>query len=100
MPGEEFLFLEEAIIVLLLIAAVVAIVAKRLKIPYPVGLGLIGLELGRLIPRKIAVSPQLILALLGAPLVFDAVFHVRLEDLRRDFWLIVLLAVPGVILTT
>ena len=100
MPREQFLFLEEAIIVLLLIAAVVAIVAKRLKIPYTVGLVLIGLVLGLLIPQKIGVSPQLILALLVPPLVFDAAFHIRLDDLRRDFWLIVLLAVPGVILTT
>ncbi len=51
-------------------------------------------------PEKIDVSPQLILALLVPPLVFDAAFHIRLDDLRRDFWLILLLAVPGVILTT
>src|SRR5512140_1490780 len=100
MPSQNFIFLEEAIIILLLIASVVAIVAKRLKIPYTVGLVLIGLALGLLSPRKIEISPQLILALLVPPLVFDAAFHIRLDDLRRDFWLIVLLAVPGVILTT
>ncbi len=100
MPGQNFLLLEEAIIVLLLIASVVAIVAKRFKIPYTVGLVLMGLALGLLSEQKIEVSPQLILALLVPPLVFEAAFHIRLDDLRRDFWLIVLLAVPGVILTT
>lgn len=100
MNGRNFLLLEEAIIILLLIAAVVAIVARRLKIPYTVGLVLMGLGLGLLTAQKIEVSPQLILALLVPPLVFDAAFHIRLDDLRRDFWLILLLAVPGVILTT
>ena len=100
MSGENFLLLEEAIIVLLLIASVVAIVARRFNIPYTVGLVLIGLALGLLSPQKFEVSPQLILALLVPPLVFEAAFHIRLDDLRRDFWLIVLLAVPGVIFTT
>ena len=100
MNGQDFLLLEEGIILLLLIAAVVAIVARRLRIPYTVGLVLMGLALGLLSAQKIEISPQLILALLVPPLVFDAAFHIRLDDLRRDFWLILLLAVPGVILTT
>src|SRR5512140_1903996 len=100
MSGENFLLLEEVIIVLLLVASVVAIVARRFKIPYTVGLVLMGLALGVLVPQKIEVSPQLILALLVPPLVFEAAFHIRLNDLGRDFWLVLLLAVPGVILTT
>jgi CPA1 family monovalent cation:H+ antiporter len=91
---------EAAIILLLVVAAAVAVASRRLRIPYTVGLVLIGLALGLLIPQKIQVSSELILALLIPPLVFDAAFHIRLEDLRRDFWLILLLAVPGVILTT
>ncbi len=100
MNGDNFLLLEEAVIILLLIASVVAVVARRFKIPYTVGLVLIGLALGLLSAQKIDVSPQLILALLVPPLVFDAAFHISLDNLRRDFWLILLLAVPGVILTT
>ncbi len=100
MAGQNFLLLEEAIIILLLIASVVAVAARRFQIPYTVGLVLMGLALGMLVPQKIDVSAQVILALLVPPLVFEAAFHIRLEDLRRDFWLIVLLAVPGVILTT
>jgi CPA1 family monovalent cation:H+ antiporter len=100
MNGANFLVIEEAMIVLLLIASTVAIVARRLRIPYTVGLVLIGLALGLLTPQAIQVSPQLILALLVPPLVFDGAFHIRLEDLQRDFWFILLLAVPGVILTT
>ena len=100
MFGQNFILIEEAIIILLLIASVVAIMAKRFKIPYTVGLVLMGLVLGLLSAQKIDISPEVILALLVPPLVFDAAFHIRLDDLRRDFWLILLLAVPGVILTT
>ncbi len=100
MPGQNFLLVEEAIIILLLVASVVAVVAKRIKIPYTVGLVLMGLAMGLLSEQKFEISPQLILALLVPPLVFDAAFHIRLDDLRRDFWLITLLAVPGVIFTT
>ena len=100
MTGANFLAVEQAMIVLLLIASAVAIAARRLRIPYTVGLVLIGLALGLLTAQEIQISPQLILALLVPPLVFDGAFHIRLDDLRRDFWFILLLAVPGVILTT
>jgi monovalent cation:H+ antiporter, CPA1 family len=100
MSEQNFLVLEEIIILLLLVASVVAVVARRLKIPYTVGLVLIGLALGILSEQKIEISQNLILALLVPPLVFDAAFHIRMDDLRRDFWLILLLAVPGVIVTT
>ncbi len=100
MTGQNFLPIEEIIILLLLVASVVALVAKRFKIPYTVGLVLIGLVMGLLTAQKIEVSPQLILGLLVPPLVFEAAFHIRLDDLRRDFWLLLLLAVPGVIFST
>ena len=98
--GEGIIFIEEVIIILLLIAAVVAITARQLRLPYTVGLVLIGLALAFLTPTDINISPQIILALLVPPLVFEAAFHIRLNDLRRDFWLILTLAVPGVIITT
>jgi len=100
MTGENIIFVEEVIVVLLLIASVVAVLARRFRIPYTVGLVLIGLALSLLSPTKISISPQIILALLVPPLIFEAAFHLRWEDLRRDFWLILLLAIPGVILTT
>src|SRR5512147_2306733 len=100
MTGENIILVEEVIIALLLIASVVAVAARRFRIPYTVGLVLIGLVLSLLSPTTITISPQIILALLVPPLVFEAAFHLRWEDLRRDFWLILLLAIPGVILTT
>src|SRR5512143_821888 len=98
--NENIIFFEEIIVALLLIASVVAIVARRLRLPYTVGLVLIGLVLSLLSPVAIKISPQIILALLVPPLVFEAAFHLNLDHLRRDFGLILLFALPGVILTT
>jgi CPA1 family monovalent cation:H+ antiporter len=100
MPGEEIIVIEEIIIGLLLIASLVAITARQLRLPYTVGLVLIGLALTFLTATEVDISPQIILGLLVPPLVFEAAFHIRLEDLRRDFGLILTLAIPGVILTT
>ena len=100
MTGIDIITVEQITVVLLLIASAVAVLARRLQIPYTVGLVLIGLALSLLSSTVIRISPQIILALLVPPLIFEAAFHLRWNDLRRDFWLILLLAVPGVILTT
>jgi len=49
---------------------------------------------------KFTLTPELILALFVPPLVFEAAFHLNIRDLRRSLPGILLLAVPGVILTT
>ena len=49
---------------------------------------------------KLDLTPELILTLLVPPLVFEAAFHLNLRDLRRDLPGILLLAIPGVLITT
>jgi CPA1 family monovalent cation:H+ antiporter len=100
MTTENIIFIEEVMVILLLIASGVAVVARRLRVPYTVGLVIIGLVITLLNPQQMEFTPQIIMLLLVPPLVFEAAFHIRFDDLRRDFWLILLLAVPGVILTT
>jgi CPA1 family monovalent cation:H+ antiporter len=102
MSGETIIFTEEILVLSLLIASIVAVAARRFRVPYTVGLVLIGLALTFTLPPewKIEVPPEIMLAILVPPLVFEAAFHIRLDQLRRDFGLILLLAVPGVILTT
>ncbi|HLO33148.1 MAG TPA: Na+/H+ antiporter [Anaerolineales bacterium] len=100
MTGIDIVTIEKITVLLLLIASAVAVLARRLRIPYTVGLVLIGLALSLLSSTEIKVSPQIILALLVPPLIFEAAFHLRWDDLRQHFWLILLLAIPGVILTT
>jgi CPA1 family monovalent cation:H+ antiporter len=97
---------EEVLIALLLVASLVAILVQRFRLPYTVGLVAIGLLFTAMfnLPEEVAAvisnSPAIILSLLVPPLIFEAAFHLRLEDLRRDLGLILLLAVPGVILST
>jgi CPA1 family monovalent cation:H+ antiporter len=106
----------ELFILALSIAAVTAIITRRLRLPYTVGLVIIGLILGFLnrtdvikLPEltgdliifvESKITPQIILGLLVTPLIFEAAFHLRWKDLRRDLILVLALAVPGVVLTT
>src|SRR5437016_2138521 len=88
--------------ILLLVASVVAILARRLKLPYTVGLVLagIGMALMRAWP-DIPISKELIFSTLLPPLVFEAAFSIRWKRLRTDLGLITLMAtVGGVIWTT
>src|SRR5512137_517872 len=96
---ERFLTTETLIIELLLVVALVAIAVRRLRVPYPVALVIVGLLLTTQQPLQLSLTPELILALFVPPLVFEAAFHLNLRDLQRNLAGILLLAVPGVVLT-
>jgi CPA1 family monovalent cation:H+ antiporter len=92
---------EEIVISLVLLAALVSLATQRLRIPYTVGLVLVGFGLTLFGPIPVVpVLPDIILALLVPPLVFEAAFHLNFSDLRRNLPVILALAIPGVILTT
>ena len=96
---DSIILIEEIVIVLLLIATLVGIAARWLRVPYTLGLVVIGLLL-TLIPQvDINISPNLIFGLLVPPLIFEGAFHLNINDLRRDIVPILTFAVPGVILT-
>ena len=97
---QQFLITETLVIELLLIASLVAIAVRRLHIPYTVALVVVGLLLTTQSKVKFELTPELILALFVPPLVFEAAFHLNLTELRRSSTTILILAVPGVILTT
>lgn len=97
---ERFISTETLIIELLLVASLVAIAVRRLRIPYTVALVVVGLILTLQQPLEISLTPELILALLVPPLVFEAAFHINLSELRRNLVSILLLAVLGVIAAT
>lgn len=98
--NERSFFILEIIIGLLFVAAFVGIVAQRLRVPYTVGLVIMGLALAFFGQIKITITPNLILAVLVPPLVFEAAFHINYFDLRRNLAPILALAVPGVLVTT
>jgi len=89
-----------AVIGLLLIASLVGIITTRLRLPYTVGLVLIGLALSLRGQENIEIPPEIFLGLLVPPLIFEAAFHINFKDLLKDLAPIIALAIPGVIITT
>lgn len=97
--ADPILLWEEIVIGLLLLATLVGILARQMRVPYTLGLVVMGLFLA-LLPRvKVEIPPNLILGLLVPPLVFEGAFNLNLSDLRRNLTPILLLAVPGVVIT-
>jgi CPA1 family monovalent cation:H+ antiporter len=83
---------------LLLIAAVVAMLTRRLKLPYSVGLVVAGILLAVLpFAPKLQLTKDLIFTALLPPLLFDAAYYIDWNQLRRDFSVVVVLATLGVI---
>jgi CPA1 family monovalent cation:H+ antiporter len=87
-------------LLLLLIAAVVAMLTRRLRLPYSVGLAAAGILLALLpFAPKVSLTKDLIFTALLPPLLFEAAFYIDWNQLRRDFSIIALLATLGVVLS-
>ena len=97
---EQFLATETLIIELLLIVSLVALVVRRLRIPYTVALVVVGLLITFQKESEMSLTPELILSLFIPPLVFEASFHLEFKSLRENWLVIAGLAIPGVLLTT
>ena len=84
-------------IALLLIAALVALIARRLHLPYTVGLVLTGVALTLLrVGGGAALTPSLIFDAFLPPLLFEAALSLHWRDLRRDALPILVLSTIGV----
>lgn len=87
----------ERVEILLLIAAIVAMVARRLRVPYSIGLVAAGVALAILpFSSGIELTRKLIFTTLLPPLIFEAAFQLRWSKLRRDLPVILVLATVGV----
>jgi CPA1 family monovalent cation:H+ antiporter len=93
----------ELLVGLLGLAAFVAIIARPLRIPYTVALVVAGLLVGigasSIGYPTVDVSPELVLLVLLPGLVFEAAYRLRIRQLRRWYRGLVLLAVPGVLVS-
>ena len=89
----------EGLIILLVAAAVVAVIARWIRLPYTLALLLLGLGLGA-VPQISAptLSSEIILLLFLPPLLFEASFVLDLRRLWSVRTGIVAFAVPGVLL--
>ncbi len=88
----------ENIEILLLVAATVAMLSRRLRLPYTVGLTLAGLAL-TLFKSKLNVelTKELIFTAFLPPLIFEAAFHMHWRELRADLAVVLVLATVGVL---
>jgi CPA1 family monovalent cation:H+ antiporter len=85
---------------LLLIAAVVAMLTRRLRLPYSVGLVAAGILLAvSPFAPKVNLTKDLIFTVLLPPLLFEAAFYIHWDQLRRNFSVIAVLATLGVLLS-
>jgi CPA1 family monovalent cation:H+ antiporter len=92
---------------LLLLASLAAVVLRRIRFPYTIGLVIVGIllsvapeDLRALEPiRHIWLTPDIVLYLFVPTLVFPAAVHLNRQLLRRNLAPVLLLAVPGVVLS-
>src|SRR6478735_5205949 len=91
----------EIFVGLLLAVAVLAFVARKLSIPYPILFVVGGLLLG-LIPKlpKVRLNPELIFLFVLPPLLFPAALFTSWRDFRANLRPIGLLAIGLVLFTT
>jgi CPA1 family monovalent cation:H+ antiporter len=87
-------------VILLLVATSVALLSRRLKVPYVAGLVLAGLAITELLPRRIGLNDSLVLNLFLPILVFEAAINTDISRLRNTFKPIFLLAGPGVVISS
>jgi monovalent cation:H+ antiporter, CPA1 family len=87
-------------LVFLLIAGIVAMLTRRLRVPYSVGLVLTGIILS-LFPffANVPLSKELIFNVFLPPLVFEAALQIQWKELRRELPVILMLATIGVCLS-
>src|SRR5258708_4912941 len=85
---------------LLLVASVGGVIARRLHVPYSVGLVIAGIGLA-LLPwhPSVVLSRELVYTGILPPLIFEAAFELRWEPLRRNLAVVVVLATVGVLLS-
>ncbi|MDQ6885267.1 MAG: sodium:proton antiporter [Candidatus Dormibacteraeota bacterium] len=88
-------------VILLMAATAVAILVKRVPVPYVTALALVGLVGGALIgAHRLHLSHSLILFVLVPGLLFEAAFNLDWKHLRDNFIAVVALATLGVLVTT
>jgi len=90
----------ETVGILLLIAAVVAMVARRLRVPYSIGLLFAGIALAFLpFSPNLELTKELVFTAFLPPLIFEAAIQIRWRDLRKELPVVLTFATGGVLLS-
>jgi monovalent cation:H+ antiporter, CPA1 family len=90
----------EVLIILLIVALVVALFSRLWRVPYTLLLVIIGLVVGFLpfLPHE-HIDPNLVLYVFIPALLFEGAWNAELDRLEADWLPIVLLAIPGMVLS-
>ena len=90
----------ERVEILLLIAAVVSMLVRRLNLPYTVGLTLAGIGIALLsLDIDIPFTKEVIFSAFLPPLIFEAAFAMHWRELKRNIGIVTSLATIGVVLS-
>jgi CPA1 family monovalent cation:H+ antiporter len=90
----------EKIELFLLIASVVAMLTRRVHLPYSVGLVLAGIALALFsIFPHVELTKELVFSIFLPPLIFEAALYIHWRELRDNFSIILVLATVGVLLS-
>ncbi|KAM3103195.1 cation:proton antiporter [Phormidesmis sp. 146-12] len=95
----QFSELVTVLIVLLLVATIVALLSRRLRVPYVTGLVVAGLAIAEWLPRRIGLDSSLIINLFLPILLFEAAINTDISRLRSTLKPILMLAGPGVVIS-
>ena len=88
-----------ALAALLLVAAAVGFGARRLGVHYNIALVVAGAAMGAAQVPRIALDPEIVIQIFLPILLFEAAISTDLRRLRADMRPVVLLAVPGMLVT-
>ncbi|MFT5531497.1 MAG: CPA1 family monovalent cation:H+ antiporter [Candidatus Poriferisodalaceae bacterium] len=99
--GSSLLDAELTAVILLTTAAGVAILARRIRVPFTVSLVVVGLVFA-FTPSfvDLQVSPEFILGLLVPPLIFEATLNLPWPKLKADLGIVLAMAIGGTMLGT
>jgi CPA1 family monovalent cation:H+ antiporter len=90
--------MEATFVILFAIASLVAIMARRARVPYTVALVVVGLLVGTLhVVEAPRLTRELLFAVFLPGLVFEAAYNIHASELRATWRTIATLAIPGVV---
>ncbi len=88
----------EALVLLLVVAGVVALVTRRIGMPYTIGLVVVGVAAGLVVRLgAVSLSTDLVFYVFLPLLLFEAGFNLEARRLAQDWRRVLVLAVPGVL---
>lgn len=91
----------EQLEVFLFVAAIAAMIARRINLPYTVVLVVAGLALSFIpFPNAVELSKDLVFVIFLPTLIFEAALYINWKELKKDFLVVSSLATVGVILST